>query len=105
MTREEACKILSIEEKAENPADLNPAEVMEVRIITYNRCIQRFETLFEKNLPEKGGSFYLQSKIYFAKEHLMQDFPPTLNASKYNPSPSESKESKNKEEDSSNEKK
>ena len=31
-------------------------------------------------------SFYLQSKVYFAKEFLMQDYPPELNVSKYNPS-------------------
>ena len=43
--------------------------------------------MFEKNNPEKGGSFYIQSKIYFAKEHLMQDFPPELNKSQYNPNP------------------
>jgi hypothetical protein len=45
--------------------------------------------MFKKNMPEKGGSFYLQSKIYFAKEHLMQDFPPELNKSEYNPTPEE----------------
>ena len=39
------------------------------------------EMIFEKNNPEKGGSFYLQSKVYFAKEHLMQDFPPEFNKS------------------------
>ena len=43
--------------------------------------VQRFEKIFEKNNPEKGGSFYLQSKVYFAKEHLMQDFPPEFNKS------------------------
>jgi hypothetical protein len=37
-------------------------------------------------MPDKGGSFYLQSKIYFAKEHIMQDFPPDDNVSKFNPS-------------------
>ena len=43
--------------------------------------------MFEKNNPDKGGSFYIQSKIYFAKEHLMQDFPPELNKSQFNPNP------------------
>ncbi len=33
----------------------------------------------------KGGSFYIQSKIYWAKEHIMQDFPKELNVSKWNP--------------------
>ena len=71
MTREEACKILSLPEEEE---ELAGEEVMD-----------RFNTLFEKNLSEKGGSFYLQSKIYFAKEFLMQDFPPEMNVSKFNP--------------------
>ena len=47
--------------------------------------MQRFETLFEKNLPEKGGSFYIRSKIYFAKQQLMKDFPAELDVSQYNP--------------------
>lgn len=47
--------------------------------------MERFDTLFEKNLPEKGGSFYIQSKVYFAKEFLMQDYPIQLNHSKFNP--------------------
>ena len=41
--------------------------------------------MFEKNLPEKGGSFYIRSKIYFAKKQLMIDFPQELDVSKYNP--------------------
>ena len=45
--------------------------------------------MFEKNNPEKGGSFYIQSKVYFAKEFLMQDFPPELNKSQYNPGQAE----------------
>ncbi len=45
--------------------------------------------MFQKNNPEKGGSFYLQSKIFFAKEHLMQDFPADLNKSQFNPNPEE----------------
>ncbi len=47
--------------------------------------MERFDLLFEKNLPEKGGSFYIQSKLYFAKEFLMQDFPTEFNQSKFNP--------------------
>lgn len=67
MTREEAIQILNIEMTVDKPVP-EPEKVME-----------RFETLFEKNLPEKGGSFYIQSKVYFAKEFLMQDFPLELN--------------------------
>lgn len=37
------------------------------------------------NDPEKGGSFYIQCKIYNAKEFLMDNFPKEENQSKYNP--------------------
>jgi len=37
------------------------------------------------NDPEKGGSFYIQNKVYYAKEFLMDDFPKEQNESKYNP--------------------
>lgn len=69
MTKEEAMKILNVKE-----GDMTPELVMEM-----------FEKYFESNDPEKGGSFYLQNKIYYAKEFLMQDFPAELNKSKYNP--------------------
>ena len=62
MTKEEACKILEIEAEIDDEMD-------------HKVIMERFDTLFEKNLPEKGGSFYIQSKIYFAKQHLMMDFP------------------------------
>ena len=73
MTKDEALQILNIEEPNEEEP-LNHEHVME-----------RFETLFEKNRPENHGSFYLQSKIYFAKQHLMMDFPEEFNKSKFNP--------------------
>lgn len=31
--------------------------------------------LFTKNDPTKGGSFYIQSKIFCAKEFLMSQYP------------------------------
>ena len=73
MTRDEALKILNIEE-ADSEEEIDPEEVM-----------KRFETLIEKNQIEKGGSFYLQSKIYWAKQQLMQDFPEEHNQSVWNP--------------------
>ena len=75
MTRDESVRILGIEKAIENiKDDVDHAVIME-----------RFEEMFSKNDPEKGGSFYLQSKIYFAKVFLMQDHPTELNESKYNP--------------------
>ena len=44
----------------------------------------------EINEPMKGGSFYIQNKVYYAKEFLMQDFPNEENVSKHNPDYEES---------------
>ena len=63
-------------------------------VIHYKKVMERFDILFEKNLPEKGGSFYIQSKLYFAKEFLMQDYPVEYNQSKFNPGSSGQAEAK-----------
>ena len=47
MTRDEAVQILDLKVEGDQ-AKVEPEQIM-----------QRFETLFEKNLPEKGGSFYI----------------------------------------------
>ena len=47
--------------------------------------MERFEKLMEKNQAESGGSFYVQSKIYWAKQQLMIDHPQELNQSEWNP--------------------
>ena len=47
--------------------------------------MERFDKLIAKNQVNSGGSFYIQSKIYWAKQHLMQDFPTDLNLSQWNP--------------------
>jgi mitochondrial import inner membrane translocase subunit TIM16 len=82
MTREEALQILNIEKAAEVDESAEPVENPNQEA---EHVMERFEHLFEKNMPERGGSFYIQSKVYFAKEFLMQDFPIDLNQSKYNP--------------------
>ena len=92
MTREESVRILGIENTINDiKDDIDPKLIMD-----------KFDDLFARNDPEKGGSFYLQSKIYFAKEFLMQDFPPELNISKFNPAEDagESDEEKKSEESS-----
>ena len=72
MTRTEACQILNIEEVGDGTEPVD-----------YNVVLERFEVLFEKNSTANAGSFYLRSKIFFAKEHLMQDWPEELNVSKF----------------------
>ena len=40
-----------------------------------NQYIQRYYILFKKNDPKSGGTAYLQSKVYAAKECLMEKYP------------------------------
>lgn len=58
ITLDESCKILNIDPK--NPANVNDLDVIN----------KRFDYLFNVNDKDKGGSFYLQSKIYRAAERL-----------------------------------
>ncbi|KAK5995308.1 Mitochondrial import inner membrane translocase subunit TIM16 [Cladobotryum mycophilum] len=63
MTLDEACRILNVKPPAKGQA--NVEEVME-----------RYKRLFDSNNPEKGGSFYLQSKIVRAKERFEAEIGP-----------------------------
>jgi import inner membrane translocase subunit TIM16 len=89
MTKEEALKILNLKE-----SDSTPEKILE-----------QFEKYFESNDPMKGGSFYLQNKIYYAKEMLMEKYPKELNKSKHNPDWSGKPKADNKEEDKKEENK
>lgn len=63
MTLDEACKILNVKPPAGGQANIE--EVME-----------RYKRLFDANEQQKGGSFYLQSKIVRAKERFEQELGP-----------------------------
>ncbi|KAK7206206.1 Pam16-domain-containing protein [Myxozyma melibiosi] len=74
---EEACRILHVE-----PQNLQQVEVA-----------KRFEHLFNVNSKEKGGSFYIQSKVYRAKERLDNELaknspPPPPGEAGASPTPS-----------------
>ncbi|CCH61043.1 hypothetical protein TBLA_0D05510 [Henningerozyma blattae CBS 6284] len=56
ITLDESCKILNIENNMKN--------------LTIDKINQRFDYLFNINDKAKGGSFYLQSKIYRAAERM-----------------------------------
>lgn len=56
MSSREAAQILNIEEAAD-------ASTIEAS----------FKRMFEANEPNNGGSFYIQSKIYRARQRLAQD--------------------------------
>lgn len=57
LTLDEACRILNV--KPPQAGEANVEQVME-----------RFKKLFDLNDPQKGGSFYLQSKILRARERI-----------------------------------
>lgn len=65
MTLDEACKILDV--KPPQGARTNTEEITE-----------RFKKLFDANDPEKGGSFYLQSKILRARERIEAEVRPAM---------------------------
>lgn len=65
MTLDEACKILNVK-----PPGSGGATVEEVT--------DRFKRLFDANNPEKGGSFYLQSKILRARERIEAEVRPAM---------------------------
>ncbi|KAJ1337832.1 TIM16-like protein [Microdochium nivale] len=65
MTLSEACQILNV--KPPQGGQANMEEVM-----------ARFKQLFDANNPEKGGSFYLQSKVLRARERIEAEVGPAL---------------------------
>ena len=65
MTLDEACKILNV--KPPQGGQANMEEIME-----------RYKRLFDANNPEKGGSFYLQSKVVRARERIEAEVRPAM---------------------------
>ncbi|KAI0203629.1 Pam16-domain-containing protein [Astrocystis sublimbata] len=65
MTLDEACKILNV--KPPSGAATNTEELMD-----------RFKKLFDVNDPQKGGSFYLQSKVLRARERIEAEVRPAI---------------------------
>lgn len=57
LTLEEACKILNVKPPQQGKADME-------------HVMDRFKKLFDVNDPQKGGSFYLQSKVLRARERI-----------------------------------
>lgn len=57
LTLDEACRILNVTPPKGAETDMKPV-------------ISRFKRLFDQNNPDKGGSFYLQSKVLRARERI-----------------------------------
>jgi len=68
MTLDEACKILNVKPPQKGAAAASDLEDV----------MTRFKRLFDANDPQKGGSFYLQSKILRARERLEAEITPHL---------------------------
>ena len=60
LTLEEACKILNVKPPMDGKVDME-------------LVMERFKKLFDVNDPQKGGSFYLQSKILRARERIQNE--------------------------------
>lgn len=72
ITLDEACKILNVAPPKGGKADME-------------HVMERFKKMFDMNDPNKGGSFYLQSKILRARERIemeMRDAKETAEAAK-----------------------
>ncbi len=65
MALDEACKILNV--KPPQGVQTNAEEMTE-----------RFKKLFDANDPQKGGSFYLQSKILMARVRIEEEIGPAI---------------------------
>ena len=57
LTLDEACKILNVKPPQGGKTDME-------------HVMERFKRLFDQNNPDKGGSFYLQSKVLRARERI-----------------------------------
>lgn len=67
MTLDEACKILNIKPPAEGTG-----------AATLTEATERYKSLFDANDPQKGGSFYLQSKVVRARERVEGEVRPMI---------------------------
>ncbi|KAL2760035.1 hypothetical protein ACRALDRAFT_1079081 [Sodiomyces alcalophilus JCM 7366] len=67
MTLDEACKILNVKPPKDGAGGATAEQVAE-----------RYKRLFDANDPEKGGSFYLQSKVVRARERLLSEVEPMV---------------------------
>ncbi|ROT42568.1 mitochondrial import inner membrane translocase subunit tim-16 [Sodiomyces alkalinus F11] len=67
MTLDEACRILNVKPPKNGTGGATAEEIAD-----------RFKRLFDANDPQKGGSFYLQSKVLRAKERLQSEVEPII---------------------------
>lgn len=70
MTLDEAVKILNVPKPTTSGPNAKNYDMEEV--------MDRFKRLFDANDPQKGGSFYLQSKILRARERIEAEMGPVF---------------------------
>lgn len=54
-------------------------KILDVEDLKTEKIEQKYEHLFKANDKDKGGSFYIQSKVYRAKERLDQELKESRN--------------------------
>jgi import inner membrane translocase subunit TIM16 len=69
MPLDEACKILNVKQPRPPPPGAAAGEGG-----NFEEVLSRFKKLFDQNDPNKGGSFYLQSKILRARERIEMEY-------------------------------
>jgi mitochondrial import inner membrane translocase subunit TIM16 len=80
MTLEEACQILNVKppSKIVRKAGSGGSAAAEAGVAEkeMEEVYSRFKRLFDANDPQKGGSFYLQSKVLRARERIEAEMAP-----------------------------
>lgn len=74
MMLDEACRILNVKAPPKGPPPPTHAELT----AQMEEVTERFKRLFDANDPQKGGSFYLQSKVLRARERLEAELGPAI---------------------------
>lgn len=79
MTLDEAVQILNVPRPPPPPpANANANGGGAARDYNMQEVLDRFKRLFDANDPQKGGSFYLQSKVLRARERIEAEVGPLL---------------------------
>ena len=78
MTLDEACRILNVRAPPKGGPTGGGAQHGEQATAQMEEVMERFKRLFDVNDPEKGGSFYLQSKVLRARERLEAELGPAV---------------------------
>ncbi len=87
----EAAKILNVDENAATVEEINAVSgrrgLLSSCVWLTARAQKAFERMYDANSPEKGNSFYLQSKVYRAREAMLAHLKANDNDADLEPPP------------------